>query len=66
MQANRQRVDDNLFPASANAGSKYTRDYEENLGKIKQLQAAIRLLALIGDRKLLDELNEFYARVKDA
>ncbi len=42
MKANRKRVDDNLFPATVNADSRYAQEYEGNLSKIKQLQVAIR------------------------
>ena len=52
-----ERVDEVLFEQSANQQSDYAKEYSNNIGKIKQLQAAIRQhelqRSLIGDGEAL-------------
>lgn len=42
LEANKALVTDDLFPAAMSETSRYSAEYDANMGKIKQLQAAIR------------------------
>lgn len=42
MKANQALVDTSLFPALEGESSRYSKEYDSNMGKIEQLQAAIR------------------------